>query len=130
MIVLGLLMSGILYMIFVGGYALLKYMGGLVGYVVLVYEMVRGGMANAYALSIALVIIGFMEEVYWRGGGLQELARGGLGGIFSNEPWIASMIYYTLVHISTLNPALIAGGPSPLDLLMACLQIRQVLRPQ
>ncbi|WP_054857185.1 CPBP family glutamic-type intramembrane protease [Vulcanisaeta sp. JCM 16159] len=105
-IVLGLLMSGILYMIFVGGYALLKYMG-LAGYVVLVYEMVRG-MANAYALSIALVIIGFMEEVYWRGG-LQESARE-LGGIFSNEPWIASMIYYTLVHISTLNPALIAGA--------------------
>ncbi len=26
-----------------------------------------GGMVNAYALSIALVIIGFMEEVYWRG---------------------------------------------------------------
>ncbi|WP_243676002.1 hypothetical protein [Vulcanisaeta distributa] len=85
-IVLGLLMSGILYVIFVGGYALLKYMGGLAGYVVLVYEMVRGGMANAYVISIALVIIGFMEEVYWRGGGLQELARGGLGGIFSNEP--------------------------------------------
>ncbi|ADN51797.1 CPBP family glutamic-type intramembrane protease [Vulcanisaeta distributa] len=105
-IVLGLIMSGVLYMVFIGGYALLKYMG-LAGYVVIVYEMVRG-MVNAYALSIALVIIGFMEEVYWRGG-LQELARG-LGGIFNGEPWIASMIYYTLVHISTLNPALIAGA--------------------
>lgn len=104
-IVLGLIMSGVLYMVFIGGYALLKYMGGLAGYVVIVYEMVRGGMVNAYALSIALVIIGFMEEVYWRGGGLQELARGGLGSIFNREPWIALMIYYTLVHISTLNPA-------------------------
>ncbi len=109
-IVLGLIMSGVLYMVFIGGYALLKYMGGLAGYVVIVYEMVRGGMVNAYALSIALVIIGFMEEVYWRGGGLQELARGGLGSIFNREPWIALMIYYTLVHISTLNPALVAGA--------------------
>ncbi len=37
------------------------------------------------------------------------MARG-LGSIFNREPWIASMIYYTLVHISTLNPALVAGG--------------------
>lgn len=124
-IVLGLLMSGILYMIFVGGYALLKYMG-LAGYVVLVYEMVRG-MANAYALSIALVIIGFMEEVYWRGG-LQESARE-LGGIFSNEPWIASMIYYTLVHISTLNPALIAGA-FVIGLIDGVLADKAALRPQ
>ena len=104
--VLGVVMAGILYLIFIGGYALLRFMG-LGNYVVLVYEMVRG-MANAYALSIALVIIGFMEEVYWRGG-LQELARG-LGGVFSREPWLASMIYYTLIHISTLNPALVAGA--------------------
>ncbi|GAB6946105.1 hypothetical protein JCM16161A_02350 [Vulcanisaeta sp. JCM 16161] len=105
-IILGLLMSGILYVIFIGGYAMLRYMG-LAGYVVLVYKMVRE-MTNAYALSIALVLIGFMEEVYWRGG-LQELARG-LGRVFNREPWVASMIYYTLVHISTLNPALIAGA--------------------
>ncbi|GAB6945269.1 CPBP family glutamic-type intramembrane protease [Vulcanisaeta sp. JCM 14467] len=104
--VIGVVMAGILYLVFIGGYALLRFMG-LGNYVALVYEMVRG-MANAYALSIALVIIGFMEEVYWRGG-LQELARG-LGGVFSREPWLASMIYYTLIHISTLNPALVAGA--------------------
>ena len=105
-VVLGVVMAGILYLIFIGGYALLRFMG-LGNYVALVYEMVRD-MADAYALSIALVIIGFMEEVYWRGG-LQELARG-LGGVFSREPWLASMIYYTLIHISTLNPALVAGA--------------------
>ncbi len=37
------------------------------------------------------------------------MARG-LGGVFSREPWLASMIYYTLIHISTLNPALVAGA--------------------
>jgi hypothetical protein len=105
-VVLGLIMSGILYIVFMGGYAILRYMG-LANYVILVYGMIRS-MTNAYALAMALVIIGFMEEVYWRGG-LQELSRG-LGGIFRNEPWLASMIYYTLIHISTLNPALVAGA--------------------
>ncbi|ADY01051.1 Abortive infection protein [Vulcanisaeta moutnovskia 768-28] len=105
-VVLGLIMSGVLYIIFIGGYAILRYMG-LANYVVLVYGMIRS-MTNAYALAMALVIIGFMEEVYWRGG-LQELSRD-LGGVFRGEPWLVSMIYYTLIHISTLNPALMAGA--------------------
>lgn len=102
----GLLMALALYAVFIGGNALLRFMG-LGRYVVVVYVMIRS-MVNKYALAMALVLIGFMEEVYWRGG-LQELARG-LGGVLGREPWIASMIYYTLVHISTLNPALIAGA--------------------
>ncbi|WP_252901605.1 hypothetical protein [Vulcanisaeta sp. JCM 14467] len=45
--VIGVVMAGILYLVFIGGYALLRFMG-LGNYVALVYEMVRG-MANAYA---------------------------------------------------------------------------------
>ncbi|MGC9152627.1 MAG: CPBP family glutamic-type intramembrane protease [Vulcanisaeta sp.] len=105
-ILVGIASSIIMYMVFIGGYALLTYLG-LTHYVLLVYRMVYS-MVSRYALAIALVIIGIMEEIYWRGG-LQELARG-LGGFASDEPWLVSMAYYTVVHVSTLNPALVAGA--------------------
>jgi CAAX amino terminal protease family. len=73
----------------------------------MVYAMIRRSISK-YALAVALVIIGIMEELYWRGG-LQELMRG-VGGIARREPWLLSMTYYTLIHISTLNPALVAGA--------------------
>ncbi|MFP3321060.1 MAG: hypothetical protein RXO24_10865 [Acidilobus sp.] len=44
-----------------------------------------------------------------RKGGLQELMRG-VGGLVGREPWLLSMAYYALVHLSTLNPALVAGA--------------------
>ncbi|WP_069807342.1 CPBP family glutamic-type intramembrane protease [Vulcanisaeta thermophila] len=105
-VTVGIITAFILYGVFVGGDHLLMYMG-LSKYVGLTYEIVYS-MISKPALAMALVIIGIMEELYWRGG-LQELMRGA-GGVFRREPWILSMTYYTLVHISTLNLALIAGA--------------------
>ena len=105
-ILTGILFAFIMYMVFIGGYAILTYLG-LSKYVVMVYAMIRRSISK-YALAVALVIIGIMEELYWRGG-LQELMRG-VGGIARREPWLLSMTYYTLIHISTLNPALVAGA--------------------
>jgi hypothetical protein len=34
----------------------------------------------------------------------------GVGGLVGREPWLLSMTYYALVHLSTLNPALAAGA--------------------
>ena len=105
-ILTGILFAFIMYMVFIGGYAILTYLG-LSKYVVMVYAMIRRSISK-YALAVALVIIGIMEELYWRGG-LQELMRG-VGGIARREPWLLSMTYYTLIHISTLNLALVAGA--------------------
>jgi hypothetical protein len=105
-ILTGILFAFIMYMVFIGGYAVLTYLG-LSKYVVMVYVMIRRSISK-YALAVALVIIGIMEELYWRGG-LQELMRG-VGGIIRREPWLLSMTYYTLIHISILNPALVAGA--------------------
>jgi len=105
-ILTGILFAFIMYIVFIGGYAILTYLG-LSKYVVMVYAMIRRSISK-YALAVALVIIGIMEELYWRGG-LQELMRG-VGGIARREPWLLSMTYYTLIHISTLNPALVAGA--------------------
>ncbi|MDT7970666.1 MAG: CPBP family glutamic-type intramembrane protease [Vulcanisaeta sp.] len=105
-ILTGILFAFIMYIVFIGGYAILTYLG-LSKYVAMVYAMIRRSISK-YALAVALVIIGIMEELYWRGG-LQELMRG-VGGIARREPWLLSMTYYTLIHISTLNPALVAGA--------------------
>ncbi|MFB6469735.1 MAG: type II CAAX prenyl endopeptidase Rce1 family protein [Vulcanisaeta sp. AZ3] len=102
-VLIGVVFAFIMYVIFIGGYAFLTYLG-LSRYVVLVYAMVRG-MAGRYVLAVVLVLIGFMEEVYWRGG-LQGL----VGGVLGREPWVVSMVYYTLVHVLTFNPALVAGA--------------------
>ncbi|PLC67765.1 CPBP family intramembrane metalloprotease [Vulcanisaeta sp. EB80] len=105
-ILTGILFAFIMYIVFIGGYAILTYLG-LSKYVAMVYVMIRRSISK-YALAVALAIIGIMEELYWRGG-LQELMRG-VGGIARREPWLLSMTYYTLIHISTLNPALVAGA--------------------
>ncbi|KUO85670.1 MAG: abortive infection protein [Vulcanisaeta sp. MG_3] len=105
-ILTGILFAFIMYIVFIGGYAILTYLG-LSKYVVMVYAMIRRSISK-YALAVALAIIGIMEELYWRGG-LQELMRS-VGGIARREPWLLSMTYYTLIHISTLNPALVAGA--------------------
>jgi len=105
-VLLGALFAFVMYAVFVGGDALLKHLG-LSGYVALVYSMVEHTIGK-YELAAALIVIGIMEELYWRGG-LQELMRG-VGGLVGREPWLLSMTYYTLVHLSTLNPALVAGA--------------------
>jgi hypothetical protein len=64
-VLLGALFAFVMYAVFVGGYALLKRLG-LSGYVALVYSIVERTIGK-YELAAALIIIGIMEELYWRG---------------------------------------------------------------
>lgn len=102
-VLLGVVFAFVMYAVFLGGYAFLALLH-LSSYVDVVYATV-GGTTGGYTLPVALVLIGLMEEIYWRGG-LQELAR----RLLSGEPWVLSTTYYTLVHVSTFNPALVAGA--------------------
>ena len=105
----GLLIIGppgsiILYFIFYIGDILADILY-LSGYIDEVYVMV-GSAGDKSILLAGLVWIGFMEELYWRGG-LQGLFRDVYGARY---PWIYSSILYSTVHISTLNPILIISS--------------------
>ncbi len=93
--------SAALYFVFVGGHLLMASLG-LGAAVNSVYEMLRS--VPPLALATGVVPIGLFEEIYWRGGLQTAIDRRGLPG------WLISALYYTAVHISTLNPALISGA--------------------
>lgn len=92
--------AALLYALFFAG-GLLSKMIGFWGGVASVYEMIGGGLH----LAPALAWIGFMEEVYWRGG-LQE----GLFSRAARRPWLVSSLAYSAVHIFTGNPVLVAAA--------------------
>jgi hypothetical protein len=92
--------AALLYALFVAG-GLLSKMLGFWGGVAAVYEMVGRGLY----LVPALAWIGFLEEVYWRGG-LQE----GLLSRATRRPWFASSLVYSAVHVFTGNPVLVAAA--------------------
>jgi len=92
-----------LYIIFLGGDLITNSLN-LSIYVDEVYSMVTG-VSNNIALSIGLIWIGVMEEIYWRGG-VQSLVK----KMGYRYPWILSSILYMLVHVVTLNPILILAA--------------------
>jgi len=92
-----------LYIIFLGGGFITNSLN-LSIYVDEVYLMVTA-VSNNMALSIGLIWIGFMEEIYWRGG-VQSLVKK-MGCKYS---WVLSSILYMLVHVVTLNPILILAA--------------------
>lgn len=101
-IFVGLASAFILYIIFLlGGEA--SYYLGFGSLVLSIYNMILS--VNIVILSSALVIIGIMEEVYW---------RGFVQGIFINNnvqyPWILSSIYYSIVHVATFNYILVIAA--------------------
>jgi len=73
----------------------------------------RGRLRWFKVNTVAVVLLGalfaFVMYAVFVGGGLQELMRG-VGGLVGREPWLLSTTYYALVHLSTLNPALVAGA--------------------
>lgn len=101
-IFISLTASLILYAIFyIGGE--ISYQFGI-GYLVLnIYNMLLS--VNKIGLGIALIIIGIMEEMYW---------RGFLQNIFIDNnvshPWVLSTIYYSIVHIATFNYILVIAA--------------------
>lgn len=106
MVIAGLVGAAILYFIFYFGNVAVSTIGigGLVGNV---YGMIYGSVPKAQ-LIVVLAIIGIFEEIYWRGA-LQSYFRSGTG-ILRNFPWVATTIYYTLVHIAALNPILVVAA--------------------
>ncbi|AEA12489.1 Abortive infection protein [Thermoproteus uzoniensis 768-20] len=97
----GVAASAALYFVFVAGHLAMASLG-LGSSVTSVYRMLTS--APPLVLAVAVVPIGVFEEIYW---------RGGLQGLFKARDypgWALSAVYYTAVHISTLNPALVAGA--------------------
>lgn len=101
--VLGAFSSIILYGIFWIGDKIAIYLG-LGAYIDAVYNLVFTSPSQL-SLAIGLIWIGFMEEVYW---------RGGLQGILEKKDmkyhiFIMSLIY-SAVHIVTFNPILVLAA--------------------
>ncbi len=99
----GFLGAFILYLIFVAGDVASEYLG-LGIYIDNVYVLIRN-LGDKAILSLALVWIGLMEELYWRGG-LQGL----LSKLIQDKSWLASSLLYMLVHIVTANPILVIAS--------------------
>ena len=99
----GFLGAFILYLIFVAGDVASEYLG-LGIYIDNVYVLTRN-LGDKAILSLALVWIGLMEELYWRGG-LQGL----LSKLIQDKSWLASSLLYMLVHIVTANPILVIAS--------------------
>ncbi len=102
----GIIGSVILYLLFLLGYYL-AIASGLGQYVNLIYSLIYS-QAPKLAIVVLLAIIGFFEEVYWRGGVQGYVSRNWKS--FSKYPWIISTAYYSLVHITTLNPVLVLAA--------------------
>ncbi len=97
----------LLYMVFyIGRYATLYL--GINGLVVDVYSMIYAGVAKIPLIFI-LALIGIFEEIYWRGALQGYIKRSSLP-LLGAFPWIGSTLYYSAVHISTLNPVLVIAA--------------------
>jgi membrane protease YdiL (CAAX protease family) len=102
---IGIILSFILYLIFYAGDILLNILN--LGYFVNeIYAVIQSNYK--ILLIMSLIIIGLFEEIYWRGS-LQEFVSKRLKGKF-REGWIIVAIYYTLVHLPSLNFALLAAA--------------------
>ena len=96
----------ILYLIFYGGFYLASMLGMLQD-VKLVYTMIYAE-SSKLGIFILLAIIGICEEIYWRGA-----LQGYMRKKFSKTkwaPWVIATAYYSLVHLSTLNPILVLAA--------------------
>lgn len=90
-LVVGLISTVALYFIFLFGHMLASFIG-LGEQVNHVYSMIKVGY-----LELALIpVIGFMEEVYWRGYLQETLSVGKL-----RVSWVLSTIPYALVHVTS-----------------------------
>lgn len=95
-----------LYLIFYFGNYLATDLG-LGGSVNAVYAMLYA-LKDRALLVILLAFIGVFEEIYWRGG-VQGYAEKKTK-MFRKYPWVLSTFYYSLVHVSTLNPILVIAA--------------------
>jgi membrane protease YdiL (CAAX protease family) len=105
-ITMGIIGAIILYLIFLMGYYLATYLG-LVQYVHLVYSLIYS-QASTMAIAILLALIGICEEIYWRGGVQGYIEKNSKR--FKSIPWAISTAYYSIVHLTTLNPILVLAA--------------------
>jgi hypothetical protein len=103
-ILAGLILSFLLYVIFVFGKIFLTALN-LQHAVSNVYASIYSS-SDAMLLPLLLTIIGAMEELYWRGGQLAVLEE----RLTGSRAFMFSIAYYTLVHIWTLNISLLLGA--------------------
>ena len=96
----------LLYLVFYGGFYLASMMG-MLSYVKLVYSMIYA-QGSRLGVFILLAIIGICEEIYWRGA-LQGYMRKKFPRT-KWAPWVIATAYYSLVHLSTLNPILVLAA--------------------
>lgn len=105
-IAIGIIGAVALYLIFYFGNfaASFVHIGGLVGNV---YSMIYGSVPKMQ-LIVLLFFIAIFEEIYWRGA-LQAYIQKNWK-IAAQFPWIATTIFYTLVHIAALNFILVVAA--------------------
>ncbi|PWV37524.1 MAG: CPBP family intramembrane metalloprotease [Desulfurococcaceae archaeon] len=108
-VILSMIATVVLYFIFIaGGYV--SILMGLWPYVDMVYTSIQSSIGGYKdLLPLYLAIIGLMEEIFWRGF-IQSYIVAEILGIRGSIAMLLSSLYYTLVHIPTLNPPLIAGA--------------------
>lgn len=95
-----------LYLVFYGGFYLASSIG-MLSYVKLVYAMIYA-QGSKFGIFLLLAIIGICEEIYWRGA-LQGYMRKKFPRT-KWAPWVIATAYYSLVHLSTLNPILVLAA--------------------
>lgn len=88
------------------------------GNILTIYMHINNSVSNIYSmiykdvplipLAIILMFIGIFEEIYWRGA-LQGYIEKNVK-IFSALPWMGTTIYYSLIHLSTLNFVLVGAA--------------------
>lgn len=105
-IVAGLAGAALLYLIFYSG-NIATYLFGISGLVGNVYQMIYSNVPRLQ-LVILLAIIGVFEEIYWRGA-LQAYFKKN-SKTFRSFPWLATTLYYTFVHVASLNPVLVLAA--------------------
>ena len=106
LIAIGIIGAAALYAIFYFGNFAASAIG-IGGLVDNIYNMIYGNVAKVQ-LVVLLAFIGLFEEIYWRGA-LQSYVKRN-SRVFKNIPWVATTIYYTVVHISALNPILVVAA--------------------
>lgn len=105
-VITGIVGAVVLYLVFLAG-AYAASLSGLSSYVQLVYTMIYSQASKAL-IFVLLAVIGICEEIYWRGG-VQGYARKHVKWL-GTMSWILPTIYYSLVHLSTLNPILVLAA--------------------
>ena len=105
-IAVGICGAIVLYLIFYFG----NFAAGALGIGVLVgnvYQTIYGTVPKMQ-LIVLLIFIAIFEEIYWRGA-LQAYVKKN-SKIFAAFPWVATTIFYTLVHFSALNLILVGAA--------------------